>query len=94
MILGVAAYSYVQHTAPVGPVRDFLNSNFLKMYCADSLSPLIINRISAEDLEEMISNDADGWLEQQIPMVQLHAAIEWLRSLPRDENTIIAVIEG
>ena len=94
MILGVAAYNYVHHTAPEGPVRDFLNSDFLKMYCADNLNPLIINRISAEDLEEMINDDPDGWIEQRIPMEQVYAAIEWLRSLPRDENTIIAVIEG
>lgn len=94
MILGVAAYNYVHHTAPEGPVRDFLNSDFLKSYCAGNLYPMLINPISAEGLEDVIDNDADGWLEQQIPIEQLHAAIEWLRSLPRDENTIIAVIEG
>ena len=94
MILGVAAYNYVHHTAPEGPVRDFLNSDFLKSYCADSLYPMLINHISAEGLEDVINDDADGWLEQQIPLEKLHAAIEWLRSLPRDENTIIAVIEG
>lgn len=94
MILGVAAYNYIHHTAPEGPVRDFLNSDFLKSYCAGNLYPMLINTISAEGLEDVIDNDADGWLEQQIPMEQLRAAIEWLRSLPRDENTIIAVIEG
>ena len=94
MILGVAAYNYVHHTAPEGPVRDFLNSDFLKSYCAGNLYPRLINSISAEELEGVIDDDVDGLLEQQIPMEQLHAAIEWLRSLPRDENTIIAVIEG
>ena len=94
MILGVAAYNYVHHNAPEGPVRDFLNSDFLKSYCAGNLYPRLMNTISAEDLQEVINDDADGWLEQQIPLEQVHAAIEWLRSLPQDENTIIAVIEG
>ncbi len=93
MILGVVTYNYVEHIAPEGPVRDFLNSDFLRDYCEGNLYPLIANPIDAEILEDII-NDDDGTLEERIPMEQLHAAIEWLRSLRQDENTVIAVMEG
>lgn len=93
MILGIVAYNYVQHTAPEGPVQDFLNSDFLKSYCEGNLYPLLINPISAEGLEDII-DDVEGLIEQEVPMEQLRAAIEWLKTLPQDENTIIAVMEG
>ena len=32
-LLGVVTYNHVAHTAPEGPVRDFLNSDFLREYC-------------------------------------------------------------
>ena len=94
MILGVVTYNYVAHTAPEGPVRDFLNSDFLREYCEGNLYPLIATPIDAEILEDIINDDADGSLGKRIPMEQLHAAIEWLKSLRQDEKTIIAVMEG
>ena len=94
MILGVVTYNYVGHTAPEGPVRDFLNSDFLREYCEGNLYPLLVNPISTEHLEDIINDDADGSLEQQVPMEQLYAAIAWLKSLPQDENRVIAVMEG
>ncbi len=94
MILGVVTYNHVAHTAPEGPVQDFLNSDFLREYCAGNLEPLLVNPIDPEILEDIINDDADGTLEQTVSMEQLHAAIEWLKSLAQDENTVIAVMEG
>jgi len=94
MTIGVVTYNYVGHTAPEGPVRDFLNSDFLREYCKGNLYPLIVNPISADTLEDIINDDADGSLGQRIPMEQLHAAIEWLKSLSQSKDTIIAVMEG
>lgn len=94
MILGIVAYNYVEHTAPEGPVQDFLNSDFLKEYCEGNFYPMLINPISAEILEDIINDDDDGSLPQRVSMKQLHAVIEWLKALPQDENTVIAVMEG
>lgn len=94
MILGIVAYNYVEHTATEGLVQDFLNSDFLREYCAGNFYPLIINPISADVLEDILNDDADGSLKERVSMEQLHAAIEWIRNLPQDENTVIAVMEG
>jgi hypothetical protein len=91
MILGIATYTYIEHTAPEGAVRNFLNSDFVRMYCAGNLDPLIINPISAEILEDIFEDDVDDGLASDD---ERQAILEWFRNMVPDNNTIIAIVEG
>ncbi len=94
MILGIITYSRTVHTIPEGPIRDFLNSEFMLEYCAGNLYPLIINPISAEVMQDIFDDDADGHIASRTTAEQRQAVVEWLGSIAPDEDTIVAILEG